>query len=75
MTWPMTWPSWIPTGTGTTSGSILPGSAGTRLQGADVRYYSLDKNGDIDQLILYEVTGDTYTYAYVTRRGGPGPPA
>ena len=44
--------------------------AGTRLQGADVRYYSLDKNGDIDQLILYEVTGDTYTYAYVTRAEG-----
>lgn len=44
--------------------------AGARLQGADVRYYSLDKNGDIDQLILYEVTGDTYTYAYVTRAEG-----
>ena len=44
--------------------------AGAKLSGDDVRYYSLDKNGDIDQLILYEVTGDTYTYAYVTRAEG-----
>ena len=30
-------------------------------------YYTLDENGDIDHLILHEVTGDTLTYAYITR--------
>lgn len=40
--------------------------AGVTLDKEDVRYYSLDKNGDIDRLILNEVTGDTLDYVYVT---------
>ena len=31
-----------------------------------MRYYTLDENGDIDHLILNEVTGDTLDYVYVT---------
>lgn len=41
--------------------------AGVSLGSGDVRYYTLDENGDIDHLILHEVTGDTLTYAYITR--------
>lgn len=41
--------------------------AGVSLGSGDVRCYTLDENGDIDRLILHEVTGDTATYAYVTR--------
>lgn len=40
--------------------------AGVTLDKEDVRYYSLDENGDIDRLILNEVTGDTLDYVYVT---------
>ena len=40
--------------------------AGVSLSSGDVRYYTLDGNGDIDCLILHEVTGDTMTYAYIT---------
>ena len=40
--------------------------AGVTLNKEDVRYYSLDENGDIDRLILNEVTGDTLDYVYVT---------
>ena len=36
------------------------------LEKTDVRYYTLDENGDIDHLILNEVTGDTLDYVYVT---------
>ena len=41
--------------------------SGVSLDSGDVRYYTLDENGDIDHLILHEVTGDTLTYAYITR--------
>ena len=40
--------------------------AGVRLEESDVRYYRLDENGDIDRLILEDVTGDTLDYVYVT---------
>lgn len=40
--------------------------AGAKLEGSDVRYYTLDENGAIDRLILNQVTGDTLDYVYVT---------
>ena len=40
--------------------------AGTKLKSSDVRYYTLDENGNIDRLILKEATGDTMDYVYVT---------
>ena len=40
--------------------------AGERLSESDVAYYTLDENGDIDRLILDEVTGDTLDYVYIT---------
>lgn len=43
--------------------------AGVQLKSGDVRYYSLDANGDIDRMILDEVTGDTLTYVYITSAG------
>lgn len=39
--------------------------SGTELERSDVRYYTLDENGDIDCLILNEATGDTLDYVYV----------
>ena len=41
--------------------------AGAKLSGDDVRGYTLDASGNIDRLILSEVTGDTYPYAYFTK--------
>ena len=40
--------------------------AGVKLSGSDVRYYTLDANGDIDRLVLQNVTGDTQDYVYVS---------
>ena len=40
--------------------------AGAKLSGKDVRYYTLDANGDIDRMVLQNVTGDTWSYAYVS---------
>ena len=40
--------------------------AGTKLSGDDVRYYTLNAGGEIDRLILNEVTGDTYQYVYLS---------
>ena len=40
--------------------------AGSRLSGDDVAYYTLDENGEIDRMILDEVTGDTADYVYIT---------
>lgn len=40
--------------------------AGTRLSGDDVRYYTLNAAGEIDRMVLYEVTGDTQPYVYVS---------
>ena len=39
--------------------------AGVKLSGNDVRYYTLDANGDIDRMVLQNVTGDTQDYVYV----------
>ncbi|MEA4921165.1 MAG: S-layer homology domain-containing protein [Clostridiaceae bacterium] len=41
--------------------------AGATLQSGDVRYYVLDKNGDISRLILSDVTGDLYAYGLITK--------
>lgn len=41
--------------------------AGYSLTDDDVLFYSLDRTGSIDCLILDEATGDTYTYAFVTQ--------
>ena len=40
--------------------------AGAKLSGDDVRYYTLNASGEIDRLILNEVTGDTLQYACIT---------
>ena len=40
--------------------------AGVNLTGAMVRYYSLNSLGQIDRLILEEVTGDMYQYGVLT---------
>ena len=46
--------------------SVYPSRiAGARLEEGDVRYYRLDANGDIDRLILEDVTGDTLDHVYV----------
>lgn len=41
--------------------------AGVTLSGSDVRYYTLDGNGDIDRLILNDTTGDLYSYGVITK--------
>ena len=40
--------------------------AGETLREGDVVYYTLDSAGDIDRLILEEVTGDTADYVYLS---------
>ena len=40
--------------------------AGSKLSGDDVRYYTLNAAGEIDRLILQEVTGDTWPYVYIS---------
>ncbi len=40
--------------------------AGCNLTSGNVRYYTLNSNNEIDNLILKNVTGDTWTYAYMT---------
>ncbi len=40
--------------------------AGVRLSGDDVRYYTLNAAGEIDRLVLRNVTGDTWNYVYVS---------
>ena len=39
--------------------------AGLSLSSSDVRYYGLDSEGKIEYLILDDVTGNTWTYAYM----------
>ncbi len=41
--------------------------AGLTLSGGMVRYYSLNGQGEIDQLILEDVTGDMYRYGVLTQ--------
>ena len=40
--------------------------AGIKLSGDDVRYYTLNAAGEIDRLVLQEVTGDTWPYVYIS---------
>ena len=40
--------------------------AGETLQGDDVCYYTLNASGEIDRLILNEVTGDTLSYIFLS---------
>lgn len=40
--------------------------AGARLSGEDVQYYTLNAAGEIDRMVLRNVTGDTRTYVYVS---------
>lgn len=40
--------------------------AGETLRGDDVCYYTLNASGEIDRLILHEVTGDTLSYIYLS---------
>ena len=40
--------------------------AGARLAGDDVRYYTLNAAGEIDRMVLQDVTGDTAPYVYVS---------
>lgn len=39
---------------------------GTKLSEDDVRYYTLNAAGEIDRMVLHEVTGDTQPYVYVS---------
>lgn len=41
--------------------------AGATLTTGDVRYYTLDSNGDINRLVLNEATGDINPYVYLTK--------
>ena len=40
--------------------------AGAGLSGEDVRYYTLNAAGEIDRMVLHNVTGDTQPYVYVS---------
>ena len=45
------------------AGTVRPSRlAGVTLAGDDVRYYTTNENGEIDRLILDNVTGDLWTY-------------
>ena len=45
------------------AGTVRPGRlAGAALTGDDVRYYTTNEAGEIDRLILGDVTGDLWTY-------------
>lgn len=40
--------------------------AGVRLSGDDIRGFTLDADGDINRMVLRNVTGDTQQYVYLT---------
>ena len=45
------------------AGTVRPSRlSGTNLNALNVRYYTLNENGQIDRLILNDVTGDLWTY-------------
>ena len=45
------------------AGTVSPSRlSGVTLSSADVRYYTTNENGQIDRLILNDVTGDLWTY-------------
>lgn len=46
--------------------------AGVELKGEMVRYYSLNSQGEIDRMILNNVTGDMYQYGILTDRKEEG---
>lgn len=53
----------LDTTTGGAAGTVRPSRlSGVNLNGLDVRYYTLNKKGQIDRLILNDVTGDLWKY-------------
>ena len=45
------------------AGTVRPSRlSGTKLNALNVRYYTLNENGEIDRLILNDVTGDLWNY-------------
>ena len=51
------------TTTGGAAGTVRPSRlSGVNLNGLDVRYYTLNEKGQIDRLILNDVTGDLWKY-------------
>ncbi len=46
--------------------------AGVSLSGSMVKYYSLNGKGEIDRMILNDVTGDMYRYGLLTRMDSMG---
>ena len=51
------------TTSGSAAGAIRPSRlSGVTLSGSDVRYYTTNENGQIDRLILNDVTGDLWNY-------------
>jgi hypothetical protein len=55
-----------------TAVTVLPARlAGAELDGDDVRYYTRNAAGEIDRLILNDLTGDTWTYVYLTEVDDP----
>ena len=51
------------TTSGGAAGAIRPSRlSGVKLSGSDVRYYTTNENGQIDRLILNDVTGDLWNY-------------
>lgn len=53
----------LDTTSGGAAGTIRPSRlSGTTLNSSDVRYYTLNEKGQIDRLILDDVTGDLWSY-------------
>lgn len=53
----------LDTTTGGAAGTVRPSRlSGVNLKGLDVRYYTLNEKGQIDRLILNDVTGDLWKY-------------
>lgn len=53
----------LDTTTGGAAGTVRPSRlSGINLNGLDVRYYTLNEKGQIDRLILNDVTGDLWKY-------------
>ena len=53
----------LDTSTGGVAGTVRPSRlSGTALNALNIRYYTLNESGQIDRLILNDVTGDLWTY-------------
>ncbi len=51
-----------------TSALVTPSRlAGVKLESGDVAYYELNGSGEIETMILKDVTGDTFTFGLLTR--------